>query len=46
MAIETEQKIVLDKLPVAAGAHFDSHAEEHCALRLQDSRVYLLNEIT
>jgi hypothetical protein len=46
MAIETEQKRLLDKLSVAAGAHFHSHAEEHNALCLQDTRVDLLNEIT
>ncbi|KAH9905203.1 hypothetical protein F4778DRAFT_769902 [Xylariomycetidae sp. FL2044] len=36
---------VLDKLPVAAGAAFDSHAEEHNPTCLPDTRVDLLREI-
>jgi hypothetical protein len=36
----------LAKLPVAEGASFDSHAEEHNPLCLEDTRVDLLHEIT
>ncbi|KAI1325837.1 vegetative incompatibility protein HET-E-1 [Xylariaceae sp. FL0255] len=39
-------KPILDKLPVAAGAAFDSHAEEHNPTCLPDTRVDLLHEIS
>ncbi|RYP56044.1 hypothetical protein DL770_010853 [Monosporascus sp. CRB-9-2] len=39
-------KTVLDKLPVAEGAAFDSHAEEHNPTCLQDTRVELLHDIS
>ncbi|KAI8631008.1 vegetative incompatibility protein HET-E-1 [Xylariaceae sp. FL1651] len=38
-------KPVVDKLPIAAGATFDSHAEEHNPTCLPDTRVDLLYEI-
>ncbi|KAI8633781.1 WD40-repeat-containing domain protein [Xylariaceae sp. FL1651] len=41
-----DQKIVLDRLPEAAGAAFDSHAEEHNPRCLPNTRVDLLHEIT
>jgi hypothetical protein len=40
------QKIDLAKLPVAKGASFDSHMEEHNAKCLPNTRVELLHEIT
>ncbi|KAI3329259.1 vegetative incompatibility protein HET-E-1 [Xylariaceae sp. AK1471] len=39
-------KPVLDKLPIAVGAAFDSHAEEHNPTCLPDTRVNLLREIS
>ncbi|KAI1357235.1 heterokaryon incompatibility protein-domain-containing protein [Xylaria arbuscula] len=45
---ETNQqsgKPVVDKLPIAAGAAFDSHAEEHNPTCLPNTRVDLLHEI-
>ena len=36
---------MLDKLPVANGAAFDSHDEEHNATCLPDTRVQLLRDI-
>jgi len=41
-----DQNIVLDRLPEAAGAAFDSHAEEHNPTCLPNTRVDLLREIT
>ncbi|KAI0976336.1 vegetative incompatibility protein HET-E-1 [Xylaria arbuscula] len=38
--------ILLTKLPVAEGASFDSHAEEHNPICLPNTRVDLLHEIT
>ncbi|KAH6883935.1 putative wd40 protein [Thelonectria olida] len=40
-----DQKMVLDRLPVAAGASFDSRDEEHNSTCLQDTRVDLLRQI-
>ncbi|RYP54983.1 hypothetical protein DL768_000299 [Monosporascus sp. mg162] len=39
-------KTVLDKFPVVEGAAFDSHAEEHNPICLQDTRVELLHDIS
>ncbi|KAK8872266.1 WD40-repeat-containing domain protein [Apiospora arundinis] len=39
------RKAILGKLPVAQGAAFDSHAEEHSLTCLPDTRVDLLREI-
>lgn len=36
---------MLDKLPVAKGASFDSHDEEHNAICLENTRVELLKDI-
>lgn len=41
-----DKKIVLDKLPVANGAAFDSHDEEHNATCLRGTRVDLLRQIS
>ncbi|KAF2963124.1 hypothetical protein GQX73_g10456 [Xylaria multiplex] len=38
-------RLVLDKLPTAMGASFDSHAEEHNPTCLPNTRVELLREI-
>ncbi|GKZ38615.1 hypothetical protein AbraIFM66950_010924 [Aspergillus brasiliensis] len=43
---EIAQKIELSKLPIAEGAHFDSHLEEHQGECLENTRVELLDEIT
>jgi hypothetical protein len=43
---EADQKTVLARLPVALGASFDSHAEEHNPTCLQDTRVELLAQIS
>ncbi|KAG7412793.1 Vegetative incompatibility protein HET-E-1 [Fusarium oxysporum f. sp. rapae] len=40
-----DYNIALDKLPVAHGASFDSHAEEHHPTCLPDTREELLKEI-
>ncbi|KAH7200885.1 hypothetical protein BKA60DRAFT_469470 [Fusarium oxysporum] len=40
-----DHTLALDRLPVAAGAAFDSHAEEHNPTCLPDTRVELLDEI-
>lgn len=39
-------KIVLDRLPIASGAYFDSHDEEHNPTCLPSTRVELLHEIS
>jgi hypothetical protein len=39
-------KIDLAKLPIAKGASFDSHQDEHNARCLRNTRVELLNQIT
>ncbi|GAP85276.2 putative vegetative incompatibility protein HET-E-1 [Rosellinia necatrix] len=39
-------KLALDKLPIAAGATFDSHAEEHNATCLPGTREALLDKIS
>ncbi|KAL7795766.1 Pfs, NACHT and WD domain protein [Trichoderma ceciliae] len=44
--LNVDQKIVLDRLPVATGASFDSHAEEHNPTCLPDTRVELLHQIS
>ncbi|KAF2627243.1 vegetative incompatibility protein HET-E-1 [Macroventuria anomochaeta] len=41
-----DQKLDLAKLPVAIGASFNSHNEEHNARCLPDTRTELLDEIT
>ncbi|KAJ3568906.1 hypothetical protein NPX13_g6262 [Xylaria arbuscula] len=41
-----DQKAVLGRLAEAAGAAFDSHAEEHNPICLPDTRVDLLREIS
>lgn len=46
MVADVARDIILGKLPIADGATFDSHAEEHNALCLQNTRVDLLREIT
>ncbi|KAJ8122326.1 hypothetical protein ONZ43_g1455 [Nemania bipapillata] len=40
-----DQKTVLSQLPLAKGASFDSHAEEHNPTCLPDTRVDLLRQI-
>ncbi|PYH73670.1 uncharacterized protein BO88DRAFT_484569 [Aspergillus vadensis CBS 113365] len=40
------QKIELNKLPIAEGAHFDSHMDEDQAECLENTRVELLDDIT
>ncbi|EXM12651.1 hypothetical protein FoTM2_013550 [Fusarium oxysporum f. sp. vasinfectum] len=40
-----DHTLALGRLPVAAGAAFDSHAEEHNPTCLPDTRVELLDEI-
>ncbi|KAJ3454402.1 hypothetical protein MRS44_018296 [Fusarium solani] len=44
--IDVDQKTVLDRLPVAEGASFDSHAEEHNPTCLPNTRVKLLDHIS
>jgi hypothetical protein len=43
--LNIDQKLDLAKLPVAAGASFNSHNEEHNARCLPNTRTELLNEI-
>ncbi|KAI0192760.1 hypothetical protein EV127DRAFT_386433, partial [Xylaria flabelliformis] len=43
--VSVDQKAALSRLPEAAGAAFDSHAEEHNSTCLPDTRVDLLHEI-
>ncbi|KAH8776242.1 hypothetical protein F5883DRAFT_544196 [Diaporthe sp. PMI_573] len=43
--LNLDQKTVLDRLPTASGASFDSHAEEHNPTCLPNTRVDLLKEI-
>ncbi|KAK8013501.1 hypothetical protein PG991_009094 [Apiospora marii] len=43
--LDIDQRLVLDKLPIAQGASFDSHAEEHNPTCLRDTRVDLLRDI-
>nr|CEG04038.1 unnamed protein product [Fusarium acuminatum CS5907] len=40
-----DYKAALDKLPIAEGASFDSHAEEHNPTCLPNTRVELLNDV-
>ncbi|RYP64171.1 hypothetical protein DL770_009236 [Monosporascus sp. CRB-9-2] len=44
--LDMNQNMVLDKIPVAEGATFDSHAEEHNPTCHRDTRVELLREIS
>jgi hypothetical protein len=46
VVLDIDQKITFDKLPVAEGANFDSHAEKYNPTCLPDTRVDLLNTIT
>jgi len=41
-----DQKLALANLPVAIGASFNSHAEEHNARCLPNTRTALLHDIT
>ncbi|KAK2013344.1 hypothetical protein LZ32DRAFT_557994 [Colletotrichum eremochloae] len=43
--LSLDQKFVLDKLPIAPDASFDSHAEEHNPTCLPNTRVELLKEL-
>ncbi|KAK7582831.1 hypothetical protein V3481_012129 [Fusarium oxysporum f. sp. vasinfectum] len=43
--LDIDHKIALDMLPVAVGASFDSHAEEHNPTCLPNTREELLKEI-
>ncbi|KAH6962092.1 hypothetical protein BKA56DRAFT_679629 [Ilyonectria sp. MPI-CAGE-AT-0026] len=40
-----DQRRVLDTLPIATGAWYNSHAEEHNSICLENTRVELLQEI-
>ena len=44
--LDANQKIILDRLPVAMGASFDSHAQEHNPTCLSNTRVELLRQIS
>jgi hypothetical protein len=46
LILDVNQKIDLARLPVAEGASFDSHMEEHNARCLENTRVELLRHIT
>ncbi|KAJ4194598.1 hypothetical protein NW759_016499 [Fusarium solani] len=41
-----DHKNALDRLPIAEGASFDSHAEEHNSTCLPDTRVDLLEDVS
>lgn len=43
--LDIDQKMMLEKLPISEGASFESHAEEHNATCLPDTRKDLLEEI-
>ncbi|KAH7190134.1 hypothetical protein DER44DRAFT_117701 [Fusarium oxysporum] len=43
--LDMEHRTALDRLPVAEGASFDSHAEEHNPTCLPNTRVELLNGV-
>ncbi|RYP80846.1 hypothetical protein DL770_006087 [Monosporascus sp. CRB-9-2] len=43
--VDIDRKTVLDKLPIAKGAAFDSYAEEHNPTCHQDTRIELLRDI-
>ncbi|KAF4460558.1 vegetative incompatibility het-e-1 [Fusarium albosuccineum] len=43
---KVDHNIVLDRLPIAEGASFDSHAEEHNPTCLPDTRVDLLEGVS
>ncbi|KAJ8130289.1 hypothetical protein O1611_g3342 [Lasiodiplodia mahajangana] len=45
LLLAIDQKTVLSRLPIAAGAAFDSHAEEHNQTCLPDTRVDLFRQI-
>jgi Mrp family chromosome partitioning ATPase len=44
--LNIDQKLDLAKLPIATGASFDSHNEEHNGRCLPNTRTKLLDEIT
>ncbi|KAH7108940.1 hypothetical protein B0J13DRAFT_320783 [Dactylonectria estremocensis] len=44
--LNVDEKMVLNRLPVAEGAAFDSHAEEHNSTCLPNTRVELLDHIS
>lgn len=46
LLLSIDQKAVLDRLPVTAGASFDSHAEEHNPTCFPDTRISLLQQIS
>jgi Mrp family chromosome partitioning ATPase len=46
LLVNIDQKLDLTKLPVAIGASFNSHNDEHNARCLPDTRTELLDEIT
>ncbi|KAI8648074.1 hypothetical protein NCS56_01538900 [Fusarium sp. Ph1] len=43
---KVDYNIALDRLPIAEGASFDSHAEEHNPTCLPDTRVDLLEDVS
>lgn len=44
--LDIDQRAILEKLPVADGAAYDSHANEHSPQCLPNTRVEVLHEIT
>jgi pantothenate kinase-related protein Tda10 len=46
LILDIDQKIDLAKLPIAKGASFDSHMDEHNARCLTNTRVELQRQIT
>lgn len=46
LILNLDERIVLDRLPIAEGAAFDSHAEEHGPICLANTRVELLDDIS
>ena len=46
LLLNIDQKLALDRLPIAEGASFDSLAEEHNATCLPDTRVEVLDQIS
>ena len=46
MLLDIDKKMVLDRLPIAEGASFDSYAEEHNRTCLATTRVELLQQIS
>ncbi|PNP76224.1 hypothetical protein FNYG_10433 [Fusarium nygamai] len=43
--LDIDHRTALDRLPIAEGASFDSHAEEHNPTCLQNTRVELLEDV-